>query len=93
MFARVITSQVGADKFGSVVRVAQEQLPAAREQPGFQGFCLLADAESGKVMTISLWETREHVLAVEAQAARVRSQAAPSIGAPQVETYEVAMFA
>jgi hypothetical protein len=43
-------------------------------------------------MTISLWDTREDVPAVEERAARIRRQAARSIGgaAPVVEVYEVA---
>jgi heme-degrading monooxygenase HmoA len=95
MFARVITAQVAADGLDGAIQVAQQQLPAARRQPGFKGFYLLADAETGKLMTISLWETREDLAAVEAQAAQIRSQAAPAIAAtaPQLETYEVAMHA
>lgn len=95
MFARVITAQVGAEGVDGAVRVAQEQLPAVREQPGFKGFYLLAEPGTGRLMTISLWETRQHVRAVEAQAAQIRSQAAPAIGvtAPHVETYEVVMLA
>jgi heme-degrading monooxygenase HmoA len=75
------------------MRVAQEQLPAARQQPGFKGFYLLTDAQAGKAMVISLWETREDLAAVEAQAARVRSQAAPVIGmtVTDEQIYEVAM--
>jgi quinol monooxygenase YgiN len=95
MFARVITAQVGAERFESAVRVAQEQLPTTTAQPGFKAFYLLADAQTGKLMTISLWETWEHVQAVEAHAAQIRSEAAPAIGVttPRVETYEVAMLA
>jgi heme-degrading monooxygenase HmoA len=93
MFARVITAQVAAGRFDGAIQVAQQQLPAARQQPGFKGFYLLADAETGKLMTISLWETRDDLAAVEAQAAQVRNQATPAIGAtaPHLETYEVAM--
>jgi len=95
MFARVITAQVAADGFDGAIGVAQQQLPAARQQPGFKGFYLLADAETGKLMTISLWETREDLAAVEVQAAQIRSQAAPAMRmtTPHLETYEVAMHA
>ncbi len=95
MFARVITAEVAADGFDTAVRVAQEQLPVARQQPGFNGFYLLTDAQAGKAMVISLWETREDLAAVEAQAARVRSEAAPVIGmtVTDAHVYEVAMGA
>jgi heme-degrading monooxygenase HmoA len=78
-----------------MARHAQQQLPAARQHPGFKGSYLLAGAETGKLMTISLWETREDLAAVEAQAAQIRSQAAPAIRmtTPHLETYEVAMHA
>ncbi len=61
MFARVVTAQAAAEGFDSVTRLAREQLPAARQQPGFRGFYVLSDPESGKLMTISLWETKEHI--------------------------------
>ncbi len=88
LFARVITTQVAPGAIG----VAAEQLPDARQQHGFLGFYLLTGRETGKLMTISLWNTRQDVLAVEEHAARIRSQAARSIGgaAPVVEVYEVA---
>jgi heme-degrading monooxygenase HmoA len=78
MFARVITAQPGSEGLDRAVRIAQEQLPAARLQPGFRGFYLLADAESGKLMIISLWETREHAQAIEAHAAQMRTGQYPS---------------
>ncbi len=94
-FARVITAQAGATGFDDVIRFAQEQLPSARQQPGFKGFYLLTDAETGKVITISLWGSREQMAAVEAQGARMTAQAAPAMGLTplQRETYEVSMQA
>ena len=94
-FARVITAQAGATGFDDVIRFAQEQLPSARQQPGFKGFYLLTDAGTGKVITISLWDSREQMAAVEAQGARMTAQAAPAMGLTplQRETYEVSMQA
>jgi hypothetical protein len=54
MFGCVITTQAGPEGFEAVIRLAQQQLPAAREQPGFRGFYQLTDAEAGNLMTISL---------------------------------------
>jgi|HubBroStandDraft_3_1064219.scaffolds.fasta_scaffold24101_2 ketosteroid isomerase-like protein/heme-degrading monooxygenase HmoA len=94
-FARVITAQAGATGIDDLIRFAQEQLPSARQQPGFKGFYLLTDAETGKVITISLWDSREQMAAVEAQGARMTAQAAPAMGVTplQRETYEVSMQA
>ena len=95
MIARVVTTDVSPDALDSVIRVADEQLPDARKQPGFTGFYLLADHEAGKLMTISLWESREKVHAVEARAAELNSQAARSSGmaVQDVTFYEVVLQA
>jgi heme-degrading monooxygenase HmoA len=92
MFARVITAQTGAEGVGPVVDLAERQLPAARQRPGFQGFYVLTDEETGKVMTISLWETREQLDAVAGgTAAGIHDQgvAAAGLTSTRLETYEV----
>jgi hypothetical protein len=61
MFARVITAQAGPQGFDSFLGLAREQLPGASQQSGFKGFCVLTSAETGKVMIISLGETREQM--------------------------------
>jgi heme-degrading monooxygenase HmoA len=95
MFARVITAQAGAEGFDGTIRLAQQQLPGARQLPGFNGYYLLTDAEAGKVVIISLWETREQMDAVTAGAGAsgVRDQGIPATGltALHLETYEVAL--
>jgi heme-degrading monooxygenase HmoA len=95
MFARVVTAQAGAQGLDRFIGIAREQLPGASQQPGFQGFYLLTNAETGQLITISLWDTQENMQAVEAQAAKTRHQDAPGLGLtpPQLETYEVAMHA
>ena len=94
MFARVINAQAGAEGFDSAIRLFQQQLPSARQQPGFQGFYVLTDVETGKLIIISLWETREHMEAVsQGTAAGIHDQGAAAAGltAPSLETYEVMM--
>ena len=96
MFARVITAQAGAEGFDSLIGVAREQLPGARQQPGFKGFYLLTDSETGKMITISLWETREQMEAVAERAATnsgIHAVPATGITSPHLETYEVTMCA
>ncbi len=94
MFARVITAQAGAEGFDSLIRVAREQVPGARHQPGFKGFYLLTDTETGKMITISLWETRGQMEAVAERAATssgIHAVPATGITSPHLETYEVTM--
>jgi heme-degrading monooxygenase HmoA len=95
MIARVVTTDVSPNNMESVIRVAGEQLPDARQQPGFTGFYLLADREAGQLMTISLWDSRESVLAVEARAAELTSQTVRSGGmaVPNVTVYEIVVQA
>jgi heme-degrading monooxygenase HmoA len=96
MFARVITAQAGAEGFDNLIRLAQRQLPGARQQPGFEGFYLLTDDETGKLITVSLWGTREQMEAVaEGTAAGIRDEGIPEAGltSPRLETYEVTLQA
>ena len=97
MFARVITAEAGADGFDGVMRLAREQLYGARQLPGFRGYYVLADAGTGKVMAISLWETREQMQAVAAGAGAsgIREEGIPATGITSLnlETYEVALQA
>jgi heme-degrading monooxygenase HmoA len=79
VFARVITAQTTADGFDGFIRFAQEQLPATAAQQGFMGCYLLTDRDTGNLVTISLWDSREDVRAVEAHAARLTSEAAESV--------------
>jgi heme-degrading monooxygenase HmoA len=95
MFARVITAQAGTDGFDGTIRLVEQQLSGARQQPGFKGYYLLTDAETGKLVIISLWETREQMDAVTAGAGAsgIRDQGIPATGLAglHLETYEVAM--
>ena len=97
MFARVITAQAGVEGFDGTIRLFEQQLPGARQQPGFKGYYLLTDAETGKVVILSLWETREQMDAVTAGAgpSGIRDQHNPATGltALRLETYEVTMHA
>jgi heme-degrading monooxygenase HmoA len=97
MFARVITAQAGAEGFDGAVRLAGQQLPGARRQPGFGGYYLLTDAGTGRVVIISLWDSREQMDAVTAGAGEsgVRDEGVAATGLTdlRLETYEVALRA
>jgi heme-degrading monooxygenase HmoA len=94
MFARVITAQAGAEGFDNAIRLFQQQLPGARQQPGFQGFYILTNDETGKISIVSLWETRELMEAVgRGTEAGIKDQGAAATGltSMRLETFEVAM--
>jgi heme-degrading monooxygenase HmoA len=87
MFARVITAQTQTQGLQVVQDLFTQQLPGARQQPGFAGFYLLTNAETGKAMIISLWESREQM------PAGIQGPALPVTWAtpPELETYEVTL--
>ena len=95
MFARVISVQTAPDKIAGFVKWSEERLPAAREAPGFKGLYLLADRQSGKVVSISLWDSDDDLRKLEAQGAQMRKEASSDLGiAPTpVEVYEVVLQA
>jgi heme-degrading monooxygenase HmoA len=92
MFAHVVSAQAEAEGFDSLTRFVREQLPGIPQQPGFRGFYLLRDPASDKLMTISLWETKEDL---EASVDRAAGQAAPAaaVTAQRTDTYEVTVSA
>jgi heme-degrading monooxygenase HmoA len=96
MFAQVNSVQTTADKLAGLLKFCQEQLPAVRETPGFKGVYLLADRHSGKIMTISLWDSYDDLRQNnEARGAQVRKEASSELGiAPTpVDIYEVVLQA
>lgn len=95
MFARVNSVQTTADKLAGLVKFGEEQLPAFREAPGFKGFYLLADRQSGNIMTISLWNSDDDLRQLEARAAQVRKEASSDVGidSPPEDIYEVLLQA
>ena len=92
MFAHVVTARAEAEGFGNLTRMVRKQLPVIPEQPGFRGFYLLRDPESDKLMTISLWETKEDLQASVARAAGQTALAAAVTGL-RADTYEVTLSA
>jgi hypothetical protein len=64
------------------MRLARQQLPGARQQPGFKGYYVLTDAGTGKLVIISLRETRGQMEAVAARAGAsgIREEGIPTTG-------------
>lgn len=64
MHARVTMANVDPDRFDDAIPAVKETFqPAAREQPGFRGFLLLADPASHQLIGITLWETEADMTA------------------------------
>jgi heme-degrading monooxygenase HmoA len=95
VFARVNSAQIEAGQLSGLVTFSEEQLPAAREAPGFKGFYLLADHRSGKVVSISLWDSDDDLRRFEARGAQLREEAASEldIAPTPIDLYEVVLQA
>ena len=93
MIARVNSVQTATGKLAGLVKFSQERFPDAREAPGFKGFYLLADRQSGKLVSISLWDSDDDLRQFEARGAQMRNEASSELGiAPTpVEIYEVVL--
>ena len=96
MPARVTTLEGTPGKRDDAKRhdVREHLLPQLRQQDGFEGFILLGDAHSGKVLGVVLWESEEAMRASEEAADRMRGESAHATGAriAGVERYEVRVF-
>ena len=93
-YARVTRVQAPADRLEEAIRNYREQVvPAAQQQAGFQGAYLLADRQTGQVLSITVWESEDALRQSEQMAEQQRGQAAQQMGAsaPTVERYEIAI--
>ncbi len=94
MFARVSTYQGPPDQIHEGIRYAQENIvPRVQEVEGFEGVYLLVDRQSGKSLSITLWESEEAMRASEEEANQLRSETAEAGGqeVAGVDRYEVAI--
>ena len=95
MHARVTTLEGTLGKRDDAERHVREHLmPQLRQKDGFEGFILLSDAHSGKVLGVVLWESEEAMRASEEAADQMRGASAHATGAQiaGVERYEVRVF-
>lgn len=94
MFARVSTYRGDPAHIDEGLERAREDIvPRVRQLDGFEGLYYLVDRESGKSISITLWETEEAMRASEEAASKLRSESADASGATveDVERYEVAI--
>jgi heme-degrading monooxygenase HmoA len=92
MFARVTTTQGAPEQYDQTVRYIQEQvLPMLQQMPGIKGAYVLADRQTGKGLSITLWESEEAMNASAQAANQVRAQgvAGTASTVEGVQGYEV----
>lgn len=90
MYARVGTYQGDA---GELRAGFERQTEALEQVDGFERADFLIDADSGKAMSITVWESKEALDASAEAANRMRADATEPSGATivSVDSYEVAI--
>ncbi len=92
MFARITRLAVSPERLQEGHREIEEHLiPALRMQSGYDGGLLLADPESGKMVSVTLWEDEQKMHATDEAAHWFRVFGAEAFegAVTDVETYEV----
>ncbi len=74
-----------------ISHVRERILPAVRNIPGFSGALFLTDPQTGKALSITLWESERALRDSEEEANRLRQESAEASGetVAGVERYEV----
>jgi len=92
LYARVTRLEAPEGSFEEGIAVTNERvIPAVKGIEGFVGAYFLGDRESGKIMSVTVWDSEEHMRASEEIADRIRGDAAEATqGTIQsVERFEV----
>ncbi|HEV8602683.1 MAG TPA: antibiotic biosynthesis monooxygenase [Gaiellaceae bacterium] len=75
MYARIARYEVPEERMDEAVEAFREAAGQISDLEGLEGGYVLSDAESGTVMTVTLWESRAAMDASEVRAARLRQDA------------------
>jgi heme-degrading monooxygenase HmoA len=92
MFARVSVYEVPAGRINDATEAVRQAIGQIEEVAGFADAYLLTNAESGRVLTLTLWESLAEMEASRVTASRLRSEAVSPLGGTVVssEEYKVA---
>ena len=67
MYARHITTTVKRGKVDEAFKIYEESVvPEGKEQKGYRGIYVLTNKETGKIISISLWDSEEDAASNEA---------------------------
>ena len=95
MFARLVTVQIQQGKVDESTKIYQDSVvPAAQQQKGFKGGYLLNDPNTGKGVSIALWESEDDMKASETSGylqEQIGKFAAVLAAPPTTEHFEVAV--
>lgn len=92
MYARVSRYEIPMENLDEDIRGADATEQRISQMPGSLGLYYLVDRESGRTMSITLWESEQAMRDSETAATQVRHETTSAVGAHivAIERYEVA---
>ena len=95
MYARVVLGTMQLDKNDQAVEIYKNSIvPAAKEQKGFKGGNLFTDDQTGKFISITLWETEDDMVSSDSSGylqEQLGKVAVFFASPPKVEQYTVSV--
>ena len=63
MHGRIVSVQVAPEDLGTITKIYVESVvPAAEQQEGFKGAILFTEGETGKAVSITIWNSERELL-------------------------------
>ncbi len=95
MRVRAATVQIQSGKMQETINIYNNSVSAIKAQKGFQGAYLMTDADSGKALSITIWDSEADMLAGESIGGYYQQQvgkfAFVFAGTPTLEHYELSV--
>jgi len=94
MHARVSVFQAAPEEVDAAIEVGRQTLPQMMQIEGFRGNLALVDRGTGRITSVTLWESEEAMAASEEQANKMRSSGAAdaNAGVVSIGRFEVGYF-
>jgi Antibiotic biosynthesis monooxygenase len=95
MVSRVNFLETTPDRINDVARIVREVVhPGISGEPGYVGYMVLGDRDSGNALGVTLWETDEARKSSDAKARTIRPLVEQGTGGTmrEVRQYEVLFF-
>ena len=95
MVSRVNFLETTPDRIDDVARIVREVVhPGISDEPGYVGYIVLGDRDSGNALGVTLWDTDEARTSSDARARTIRPQVEQGTGGTlrEVRQYDVLFF-
>jgi quinol monooxygenase YgiN len=93
--SRVNRLQTTPERLADVARVVRDVVhPGIRDEPGYVGYIVLGDPETGRALGVTLWESEEMRELSDAKARQIRPRVEEATGGTMeaVDNYDVLLY-